>query len=60
MKYWRRTESSSHDVQKTFLPYLVVVASNIILLLSLLIQNSTIWFHLTGLTLCMGQGTVYH
>ena len=58
MKYWRRTKSSSHDVQKTFLPYLVVVASNIILLLSLLVQNSSIWFYLTGLTLCMGQGTV--
>ena len=55
MRYWNRGKSNSTDVQKTFLPYVVVVASNFILLLSLVIEETSIWFYLTGLTLCMGQ-----
>ena len=34
---------------------MVVVASNLVLLLSLVINQTSIWFYLTGLTLCMGQ-----
>ena len=55
MRYWRRGKSTSTDVQKTFLPYVVVVLSNLVLLLSLLFEQTSIWFYLTGLTLCMGQ-----
>ena len=58
MKYWLRTKSSSHDVQKTFLPYFVLTSSNVLLLVGLLIRESSIWLYLTGLTICMSQGTV--
>ena len=34
---------------------MVVVASNVVLLLSLVIGQTSIWFYLAGLSLCMGQ-----
>ena len=48
--------SGATDVQKTFVPYIMIFLANIVFITGLLtIKQLGIWPYLIGLTLCMGQ-----